>query len=504
MNEKIAIIDLGSNSVRMNIYGINELGGYSVFEQAKEMVRLSQGLDQDGLLKHEPIRRTVNALKYFKRLMDVNNVSHIFALSTAAVRMAQNQKQFLETVKNEIGLEFKVLSGQEEAYYDYLGVINTIAFDDAVLVDIGGGSTEIVLVKNRAFVQAISLPFGSVILTEHFKKQKNRKKQIESAEKFVLDQLAEIPWLKEGEGLPLIGLGGIIRSIGKVHRNINQYPIENFHNYKMPSKEVESVIDLIHNTPPEDIDKIDGINKRRADLMTLGTIPLKVLMHYIKATEMRISAYGLRDGYFLEFLNTKNNQAKVFPSVLTASVTNMMNRFYVNQIHAHQVEKIAEKLFRALAPLHDFSEDDLKLLKVSALLHDIGMHIEYYDHHLHGMYLIMNTKIDGLSNLEHLGIAFLVGNHRSTNIKDRFKIYEPFISKDFFNKLVKLSVILQISEQLDRAETSNIRDLSLDINENTVYIKLESDEVPDLDMESAMRYAGRFKKYYDRELNIYY
>ena len=106
MNEKIAIIDLGSNSVRMNIYGINELGGYSVFEQAKEMVRLSQGLDQDGLLKHEPIRRTVNALKYFKRLMDVNNVSHIFALSTAAVRMAQNQKQFLDTVKNEIGLEF--------------------------------------------------------------------------------------------------------------------------------------------------------------------------------------------------------------------------------------------------------------------------------------------------------------------------------------------------------------------------------------------------------------
>lgn len=504
MDEKIAIIDLGSNSVRMNIYGINELGGYSVFEQAKEMVRLSEGLDQDNLLKSEPINRTLNALKYFKRLMDVNKVSHIFALSTAAVRMAENQKYFLETVKTEIGIEFSVLSGKEEAYYDYLGVVNTIAFSDAVLVDIGGGSTEIVLVKNRELIESISLPFGSVILTEHFKKQKNRKKQIENAENFILDQLKEVSWLKEGEGLPIIGLGGIIRSLGKVHRNLNRYPIENLHNYGMSSEEVDAVIDLIKNTDPDEMYKIDGINKRRADLMTLGSTPLYMIMKYIRAPEMRISAYGLRDGYFLEYLNIDRHQSVMFPDVLEASVHNMMNRFFVNQAHAHQVEKIAVKLFEGFSSLHHFDANDLKLLRISALLHDIGMHIEYYDHHLHGMYLLMNSKIDGLSNLEHLAVAFLVGNHRSSSIKDRFKIYEPFIDKDFFTKYTKLAVILQISEQLDRAEIGNIRALSIDIKENAIYIKLESDEMPTLDMESAMRFSDRVKKYYDKELHIYF
>ncbi|GAU79069.1 Ppx/GppA phosphatase family protein [Fusibacter sp. 3D3] len=504
MDDKIAIIDLGSNSVRMNIYSINELGGYSVFEQAKEMVRLSEGLDQDGLLKSEPINRTLNALKYFKRLLSVNEVSRIFALSTAAVRMAENQKYFLEKVKNEIGLEFSVLTGKEEAYYDYLGVINTIAFSDAVLVDIGGGSTEIVLVKDRELIESISLPFGSVILTEHYKKQKNRKKQIESAEAFIGDQLKKISWLKQGEGLPIIGLGGIIRSLGKVHRNLNRYPIENLHNYRMSSEDVNTVIDLIKNTDPDALDKLDGINKRRADLMTLGSTPLNVIMKSIGAPEMRISAYGLRDGYFLEYLNLNRHQSVMFPDVLEASVDNMMNRFFVNAIHAHQVEKIVIKLFEGLAPLHDFDSDDLRLLRISALLHDIGMHIEYYDHHLHGMYLLMNSKIDGLSNFEHLAVAFLVGNHRSSNIKDRFKIYEPFIDKDFFNKFTKLAVILQISEQLDRAEVGSIVDLSIDIKENATYIKLESDEIPTLDMESAMRFADRFKKYYGSELHIYF
>ncbi|MBF4691810.1 Ppx/GppA phosphatase family protein [Fusibacter ferrireducens] len=504
MDDKIAVIDLGSNSVRLNIYGINELGGYSVFEQAKEMVRLSEGLDQDNLLKPEPINRTLSALRYFKRLMDVNKVSNTFALSTAAVRMAENQKYFLETVKTEIGIEFNVLTGQEEAYYDYLGVVNTIAFSDAILVDIGGGSTEIVLVKNRELIESISLPYGSVILTEHFKKQKNRKKQIENAENFILDQLKDIPWLKAGEGLPIIGLGGIIRSLGKVHRNLNRYPIENLHNYKMTSNDVNSVIDLIKDTDPDDLDKIDGINKRRADLMTLGSTPVNMIMKYVEAPEMRISAYGLRDGYFLEYLNRDRQQSAVFPDVLEASVQNMMKRFFVNQEHAYQVEKIAVKLFEGLASLHDFDANDLKLLRISALLHDIGMHIEYYDHHLHGMYLLMNSKVDGLTNIEHLAVAFLVGNHRSYNIKDRFKIYEPFIDKDFFNKYTKLAVILQISEQLDRAEIGNIINLTIDIRESAIYIKLESDEMPTLDMESAMRFSDRVKKYYGKNLHIYF
>jgi len=487
----------------MNIYGINEAGGYCVFEQAKEMVRLSEGLDEDGFLKPEPIERTLKALKYFNRLIEVNNVETVFALSTAAVRMAENQRYFLESVKSKLGLNFRVLTGEQEAYYDYLGVVNTLAFDDAVLVDIGGGSTEIVLVKNREIVNSVSLPFGSVILTEHFKSIKNKKKQIESAEQFLSEEFAKLPWLQEGSGLPVIGLGGIIRSLGKVHRNLNQYPIESLHNYNLTSEAVLDIMAMIQNVPQEEIEKISGINKRRADLMTLGMMPLKVIMGMISSPKLKISAYGLREGCFLEYLNQRRGLPVVVESVLNHSVENMMRRFSVNQTHAAQVHFLSESLFKSLSELHEFDESELKLLKVAANLHDIGIHIDYYDHHLHGMYLITNSKIDGLSNLEQLAVAFLVGNHRDANVKDRFKSYEPFLQRDYLNHLYKLAVILQLAEQLDRTESSYIQNLHVDIRDATVYLKLEAREFPDLDIESAMRFANRFKKYYNRDLQIY-
>ncbi len=503
MNRKIAIIDLGSNSVRMNIYSTNEKGGYSVFEQAKEMVRLSEGLEEDGFLKPEPIDRTLKALEYFKMLIKVNEVSQVFALSTAAVRMAKNQKYFLELVKQKLGFEFKVLSGSEEAYYDYLGVVNTIVFEDAILVDVGGGSTEIIRVKNRQIEDAISLPYGSVILTEHFSKEKSQKKQIEAADEFFKDQIKALKWLDDLKDIPVIGLGGINRSVGKVSKNAHNYPIDNLHNYMIKRRELDEIIDKIQATDPSDMDKIKGINKRRADIMALGITPLKVIAEYCHATELIISAYGLRDGFFFEYLNQQRGQSVVVEDVLAFSVDNMMKRFYVNRNHASQVDFLSSRLFDLLSPLHDFTSEEKKVLSVAAKLHDIGTHIAYYDHHLHGLYIIMNSKIDGLTNLEQLSVAYLVGNHRMMGIKDSFKPYEAFLDKDFFNRLNKLAVLLQIAEHLDRAENSNVEAVEGEITDDNVYLKLVAKTFPEFDIESAMRFAPKFEKYYHRQLEIY-
>lgn len=152
----------------MNLIGINEMGGYSIYEQASEMVRLSEGMGEEKILKEKPMERTIHALMYFKKLLEVHETVEVYALATAAVRMAKNQAEFLQCVKQTTGFEFKVLTGHEEAYYDYLGVVNSMSLENALILDIGGASTELIWMKDRKLVEAVSLPIGSVSLSERF------------------------------------------------------------------------------------------------------------------------------------------------------------------------------------------------------------------------------------------------------------------------------------------------------------------------------------------------
>ena len=490
----------------MNIMGINKSGGYAVHDQAKEMVRLSEGLEIDGLLKNEPISRTIKALKYFTRLLKVYDVEieDVYALSTAAVRVAKNQKAFLERVQKETGLVFRVLSGREEAFYDYLGVVNGIQCDDAVIVDIGGGSTEIIHVENRQFKNAISIPYGSVILTEHFKNEKSRKAQMEKCESFMKKLYKDIPWFDDIKGLPIIGLGGIIRTLGKVDRNTNRSSDEILHDYTMNTKDLYTVFERIQETELKEMDKIEGISKRRSDLMPMGIVPIKVLYALIDSPRLSISGNGLREGYFFEKYFKEQSEPVVVENVLRHSKYNIMRLYSANIPHAIHVKMLALSLFDQLKEIHQFTAEDRGYLSVAAMLHDIGMYIGYYDHHIHGMYLMMNARIDGLNKRGHMAVAFLVGNHRESQLKDRVKYFETTFDKKEIESLQKLSILLQLAEQLDRSVTGMVKALDVTLEKGEVFMRLVADELPELDVQSAMRFSDRFEKHFGHALKVYY
>ena len=502
MKRSIAIIDLGSNSIRMNIIGINERGGYSIFDQASEMVRLSEGMGDSLILQDKPIKRTIDALLYFKKLIEVNNTKEVYALATAAVRMAVNQEVFLKQVKKATGFDFIVLSGNQEAYYDYLGVVNSMSLDDALILDIGGGSTELIWMKNRVLKEAVSLPFGSVTLTERFSMIKHKKKRIEAAHKYIDKYLDQLPWLKELKGKPVIGLGGVIRTLGKIDRDLNGYPIENMHNYRMHEDEVDSICEKIISTDEKELDKISGISKKRADIIKLGILPFKCIFERIDSPEIRISGNGLRDGYFYEKYFPSIGYPVIVEDVLLQSKQNMINRFEINERHAKHVQFIVLKLFNALSSITNYKDTDKKILSTAALLHDIGTHIEYYDHHVHGFYLILNGRLEGLTNPERISVAFLVGSHREAGIKSRMVDFENILSKAELNRLGKLVVLLNIAEQLDRAENCAVKDLEIIIESDRVLIKLISDESTELEKASAKRFSERFEKQYQIPLSI--
>lgn len=502
MNDKYAVIDLGSNSIRMNLIRINEDGAYILFDQIKEMVRLSEGMQSTGKLQKEPMDRTIFALKLFKNLLAANKVTNVHCLATAAVRMADNQDEFLNRVQDELDFKFRVLSGEEEAYFDYLGVINSIDLESFVMIDIGGGSTEIAYIKDRKLINSISFPFGSVILSEKFMDKSNVDKSLDDIRSFIKSNYEKLDWLKEAEGLPVVGLGGVIRTLAKVDLNLNNHQLIYMHNYKMDKKEVKRVFNLILNTENDQLKNIEGINKPRADIILGGIMPLEILFNKLESKKLVISGNGLRDGFFYKDFYNERYGKDIVDDVLNESLKNIKILYDINEPHSDNVNKITMKLYDCLKSEFELKDEDRKILDVASKLHDIGMYIEYFNHHIHGFYLMLNSRINGLSNTELISVALLVGSHRDKSMKKFWEDYASLITKERYQEISRLSLILKLAEKLDRSEAGIIKDLVIDVDDK-INIACICDEDPELEIIGAMSYNQLFKKTFSKKLNIY-
>lgn len=504
MDKRIAIIDLGSNSIRMNIINISSNGAYYLVDQSKEMVRLSEKMGPEKILKDVAIERTIKTIKIFDKLIETYRVEKVWAIATAAVRSAKNKEYFINKVREETGHDIKVVDGNTEAYYDYLGVINTIDVKECLIVDIGGASTELVYVKDRNLIESISLPFGSVTLSENNLKYSNSKKSIEGLKAFFEEKLSEITWLKDLRGIEIVGLGGSIRNIARIHKAKNNDIIPDLHNYKMGFKDIRWVLDKIVDSSYEEISEIKGISKSRIDIMAGGLVPIYTIMKFVRSGSLTVSGSGLREGVFFEKYLSKRENILVLDSVLEHSLSNIGRKYKINTEHGIHVKNIALSLFEELADIHGIDEKYKKILYVASLLHDIGMHVEYYNHHVHGFYLALNSRINGLDTDEIVSVAFLIGLHRDTKLRVDTKEYKEIVGKKEYKILKKIALFLRIAEKLDRGEFGNIKSLYSEIDDKKIKLLIEAygSENIDLEISQALEYKDTFKKYFGYELEI--
>lgn len=501
--EKYAIIDLGSNSVRLNIYHVKSDGSYYLLESVKEKVRLSEGMEVDNRIKDEPLIRTIQTLKLFQSLIGAHKIDALYPLATAAVRNSNNQEAVLKRIEGETGLSFRVLTGVEEAEYDYLGVINTIALTDFVLVDIGGASTEIVLVENRSAKKAISIPYGSVNLTEKFIKRSGFKAGMKQGEAFLETVLSELKWLKKAKGLPLVGLGGAVRTFAKIDRNANGYPIYSVHNYCMAADEVYGVFKRVMSFEPSNIEQLPGVGKKRADILQGGLLPLKVIFDQLQSEALYISENGLREGRFFEQLAvSRGNSSTLFPHVLDESLENQIKRLKVNRIHAENILESVTHIFKALEQSGKASPHDYKILRVAAYLHDIGLFINYDQHHRHGFYMMMHLRLFGLTNRETLAVAYLISRHRSSDNKYAYMEYDGLIKALDITQFDKYTPLLQIAEQLDRSESGRIQTKGCQIEGSRLILTLATEVGVDLELQYAQQIEPLFKKHFGLSLEL--
>ncbi|MTV50741.1 exopolyphosphatase [Heliobacillus mobilis] len=499
--EKVAIIDLGSNSVRLMLVGISSDGSYKLIDEAKEGVRLSENMGPELTLKPAAIVRTIEALRLFQHLYRAHGITQIIAVATAAVRLASNQREFLQQVKDATGLEFRVLSGQEEAQAAYMGVVNTIDASDGLIIDIGGGSTELIQLKDRRVVAATSLPFGSVTLTESFlDKVKPTEEQVKTLEGFLREHFSSVEWLRDMNNPTIFGLGGTIRNLSKIDRKRKKYSLDITHNYRMSGKDVLDIYRLVRTANLEQRKKIPGLSKDRADIIIAGLAVVSGLVNYTQSQELAVSGSGLRDGLFYQYL-LRNREVPFIDNLTQHSVENLMRYYNLELDHPRHVAKLTLSMFDQLQSLHELGPAERKILEVASLLHDVGILVNFYDHHKHSFYLITNSRINGLTHREILVAAYVAMSH-SKPLQANILPHRDILNEDDGKTIKILGVILRIAEALERSEAGVIQDIRCHQYVDNVHLVALARHSAELEICDAFKGAADFKKVFGRNLFI--
>ncbi len=486
-SQRIAVIDLGSNTNRLIIMNTRLGFAYRLEDEVREVVRLRKGMTAAGL-SDQAIARGLSTLRLFNDFCERTQVSQILAVATSAVREAANGPAFLARVKKDIGLDIQVLDGEKEAYYDSLGALNEVPIKKGVVLDIGGGSVQLSDIQKRRFQRGASVQLGALALTERFVRQDPVSDQeYLQIEEEINQQLDSISWLPEKAGLPLVGLGGTIRNLASIQAKRQNYPLYTLHGFVLKRSSVAESIQQFRDLPLDKRQEIPGLSSDRADIILPGAMVLQSVMKRLQVEEVRISVNGVREGVFFE-LFWSHLDPPIIPSVRRFSVLNLARNYEYEKQHAGHVRFLAGRLFEQLAPLHGYDHKAREILYAAALLHDLGRIIGYSSHHKHTQTLLEYNGLPGYTPKEIALIALLTRYHRkgTPEISD----YKLLLDDRDEQKLIKLSAILRLAECLERGRSANINDAIITWDDDQLRITLIANQYPAVELWQAERNAA--------------
>lgn len=497
---KLGVIDIGSNSIRLVVLETNNERCFKVIYEKKVSVRLGMDMTPEGELNPARINKAMEVLKFFMDIIRGIGADKVLAVATEAVRRATKQEEFTNRAKNELGLNIRVLSGKEEAFYDYFGTINSMAFDRALIMDIGGCSNQLILVEDKKIVNSISLPYGAINLSERYKLKGIVNDQDEDELRdFLFTEYDKIPWLKDAKGYTLIGVGGTIRNIGKISRKKSNYKMHLSHNYEINTEEVYDIYNLVKNKDIKQREKIKGLSKDRSDIFLGAVAAVLTVLEYCRIPKVLTSSSGLREGLIYEYILEGKNPVE---DALDYSLNNILDNLKLDRKHSERVWKYTEILYSQLKNIHNIREDMWRTLKTASLLHDCGATIDYYDHHKHSFYMILNTRINGLSHKEQLMAAYITAFHRKGELKIDTNQYKDILNKDDIMNIRKLGILLKISESLDQRQNGNIEKIQCNVQEDMVIIKLFSKDNPEIEINDVRSISETFRKLFNKALYV--
>jgi exopolyphosphatase/guanosine-5'-triphosphate,3'-diphosphate pyrophosphatase len=496
---RIAAIDLGSNSIHMIVVQVRADLSFEVIDREKEMVRLGAGGLGGGRLTDQALAAGLDVLSRYKRLADSHEVDEILAAATSATREAENGGEFLRRVEKETGIRVHVISGAEEARLIHIaaGYATDVGRRRAVVIDIGGGSVEITLGTAARPAVARSFKIGVIRLAERFVKSDPIGKSDErKLVRHILKQAG--PALDEiaARGFDrVIGTSGTILSLGA----LAAWPDvpEDLRNFRVSVKSLRRVRERLTSMNLQRRLKTPGLDPKRADISVPGSILLDTLLTRLKAKELTLCDFALREGLILDYI--RRNPAAIqklerYPDVRMRSVIELAERCRYAEEHARHVAELAVKLFDRTRAWHKLGDRDRQWLEYGALLHDVGVHISYERHHRHSYYLIKNGGLRGFEPEEIEVVALLARYHRRATPKRSHEGYGA-LPRQTRRAVRILSSLVRMAEGLDRTRNQAIRDVEMAADDAQMTVRLYAAGDAELELWAAERQAASLERW---------
>ena len=479
--KRIGLIDIGSNTIRLVIFEFDKKTGLDEVLNIKTPARLSQYLTNDLTMTQEGIEVLTTTLSSFKRVSDKFATDELHPIATAAIRQSTNRDDIIKHIEQQLNITMRIIPEESEAFYGYYAITHTTNISDGISVDIGGGSTEVTLFKDKQLKAAHSFPFGVVTLTKKFFSDKphNDKHAIKDMEKFLIKQFSQLDWLNDAQ-VALVGVGGSARNVARIHQSAHDYPIGGVHNYSMSAKDVEEVFSLIKKSSRDELKDVDGLSGDRIDIILPAVAVFKNLFTKINATQFTFSRKGLREGYVMHLISEQFPDQFNKENIRQDALYHLANEYKIEEKSAKQRVKLALSLLNQLIETKhlDISKTDKRLFAEGSYLYYLGSFINADSSSPHTYYIIANSMIEGFTHQERVKLALLASFKKKSLMK--FYSHETkWLVQDELDTIQSLGGIIKFINALNISQTNVVDRIYLkkEKGDYTLYVFYEGEPV---------------------------
>lgn len=506
---RVGVIDIGTNSIRLIVAESGDSGGYRIIDDEKITSRLGQDLHHKGALTREAMERSAEAIARLREIADGHKIDELRAVATSAVREASNGGAFVDLVDEAAYLKIEVISGLEEARLAYESVQH--AFDlsaiNAAVVDVGGGSSEIVISVKGVIEDIVSLPIGAVVVTDRFSAGaadpigRRYEDMVEHLDRELKKVLRRPPAPID----VVIGCGGTFTTLANIclRRDLNTpqgAPPPSVRGFELRRSELRSRLEWIRATPIQQRTRIPGLRADRADIIVGGLTIIDRVMKRLRVKRLRVHDKGIRDGVIRRMLPAGAGGADgVSPLPKRESALRLAKSCRFEASHCEHVAELALAIFdqtRAQDPCPGdgwATDENRELLEAAALLHDIGYLVNYKQHHKHSYHLVVHSELEGFTHRELEIVANVCRYHRRSCPKPTHEHYARLSSKD--RKIVKaLSGILRVADGLDRTHTQSVTGVTVRLIADRVIFLIDCEDDPSVNLWGGENKADLYER----------
>lgn len=490
----VGFIDLGTNSVRLLVVRLNINGTYTLITQQKEVIRLGEGEHIENRLTQDAIDRATGIIIKLIELAKSRGTKEFVAVATSAAREASNGEELCNDIEKQTGVRINIISGEEEARLIWLGVSSGIDLRDekALFIDIGGGSTEIIVGNQYEPLFLRSLKLGAIRSTGTFisfeKDGRITQVSLTKLKRHIDHEIVHITrQLKGSDVSRAYGSSGTILSLEMIAGSYK--PLVNRHTPGfLTTNELEIIISYLSGLPLEVRKQVQGLNPERADIIIAGAVILHEILKSSGLKGITTSSRSLRDGLLVDYISRIPNFPHTeYVSVRERSIRDLGRTCHVDEEHAHHIVHLCQQMYFSAKKigLISYSDEIEELFLNAAYLHDTGQFISFSNHHQHSYYLITEMPLLGFNKHEILIMALIARYHRKKEPRNRDITFQDLNRAE--KRIIRvLSLFLRFAENLDRRHDQRITGVKFRRKKSGVTLTLSSNTDCSLELWAAL------------------